>query len=107
MADESKDGGARLNLAGVIGFEGGVPNGYSAHPDGTHVVYPLGSTVVIKNMKTNAQAFLQGHTDRVSCVTVSKDGRYIASGQVTAMGFKVRTGVRVLRRATAAHCKSL
>jgi len=89
-ADESKEG-APLNLAGVIGFEGSVPNGFTAHPDGTHVVYPLGSTVVIKNTKTNKQAFLQGHTDRVSCVSVSKDGRYIASGQVTAMGFKVRS----------------
>lgn len=86
-ADESK-GGERLNLNGVIGFEGSVPNGYIAHPDGTHVVYPLGSTVVIKNTKTNTQAFLQGHTDRVSCVTLSTCGRYIASGQVTAMGFK-------------------
>lgn len=87
MADESKTG-ERLNLGGVIGFEGAVPNGFIAHPDGTHVVYPLGSTVVIKNTKTNTQAFLQGHTDKVSCVTLSNCGRYIASGQVTAMGFK-------------------
>ena len=32
--------------------------------------------------------FLQGHTDRVSCVAVSRSGRYLASGQVTHQGYR-------------------
>lgn len=65
-----------------------MSTGLIYHPDNVHVVYPLGSTVVIKNTRDNTQAFLQGHTDKVSCVALSADGRYVASGQVTAMGFQ-------------------
>lgn len=57
------------------------------HPDGENIVYSLGSTVVIRNIKTGKQVFLTGHTDRVSCFDISKDGKYIASGQITHMGF--------------------
>ena len=31
------------------------------HPDDTHIIYPLGSTIVIKNVEnTDDQVFLQG-----------------------------------------------
>uniref|UniRef100_A0A673Z952 Cilia- and flagella-associated protein 52 n=1 Tax=Salmo trutta TaxID=8032 RepID=A0A673Z952_SALTR len=51
-------------------------------------IYPLGCTVILKSLKDGKQEFLHGHTNNVSCVTVSKSGHYIASGQVTFMGFK-------------------
>ena len=60
------------------------------HPDGEHTVYPLGCSIVVENMKTRDQSFLNGHTNYISCLTVSKHGTYVASGQVTYMGFKVR-----------------
>ena len=41
-------------------------------------------------MNTKKQEFLTGHTNNVSCLAVSKSGRYLASGQVTHMGFKVK-----------------
>jgi hypothetical protein len=44
----------------------------------------------VKNVFKNTQAFLQGHTDRVSCLAVSSDGKRLASGQDIEMGFKVR-----------------
>ncbi|KAJ3195774.1 Cilia- and flagella-associated protein 52 [Irineochytrium annulatum] len=66
-----------------------VTQGLIKHPDGIHTVYSLGSTVVINDTrKPNAQEFLQGHTNVVSCLAVSRTGRYIASGQVTHMGFQ-------------------
>jgi hypothetical protein len=37
--------------------------------------------------RTHAQEFLQGHTDRVSALALSRSGRYLASGQVTHLGF--------------------
>jgi WD40 repeat protein len=67
----------------VIGFTGDVPNGL--------VLYPLGSTVVIRDISSGqSQRFLRGHSDAVSCIAVSPSGRYVASGQVTYMGFQVR-----------------
>uniref|UniRef100_A0A8C4XH24 Cilia- and flagella-associated protein 52 n=1 Tax=Erpetoichthys calabaricus TaxID=27687 RepID=A0A8C4XH24_ERPCA len=67
---------------------GNVPGGLIAHPDQKHVIYPLGSTVIIQSLTTQKQEFLQGHSNNVSCITVNRSGQYLASGQVTHMGFK-------------------
>nr|KAF6415330.1 cilia and flagella associated protein 52 [Molossus molossus] len=79
---------AELELQAVIGFNGHVPTGLKCHPDQEHLIYPLGCTVLIQAINTNEQNFLHGHGNNISCVTVSKSGAYIASGQVTFMGFK-------------------
>lgn len=79
---------APLELLATIGFGGTVPGGLIVHPSRRHMIYPLGSTVVVQDISTNKQSFLMGHTNTVSCVTVSKSGRYIASGQITHMGFQ-------------------
>lgn len=83
----------QLDLVSTIGFAGDVPGGLLMHPDGNHLIYPLGNTVVIVDLMTtkqdkSKQRFLSGHTDNVSCIAVSKSGRFVASGQVTHMGFK-------------------
>lgn len=85
----SKPAVASLPVSSVIGFSGAVPDGLHVHPDGQHLIYPLGSTVVIRKLhEVRAEAFLQGHSNRISCISVSPSGRYIASGQVTFMGFQ-------------------
>jgi WD40 repeat protein len=61
----------------------------NVHPDGQHIVYPLGCKVVVQNWKTKRQIFLSGHTNAISAIAVSPNGRYIASGQINYMGFKV------------------
>ncbi|KAK2514771.1 hypothetical protein Q9233_014773 [Columba guinea] len=68
---------------------GHVPCGLICHPDREHILYPLGCTVVIQHLDTKKQSFLHGHADNVSCVVVSRDGMYVASGQVTCIGFKM------------------
>ena len=45
------------------------------------MLYPLGSQIIVKNVMTNQQAFLEGHSNDVSCLAVSKDGRTLATGQ--------------------------
>ena len=65
-----------------------MPGGLLVHPDKEHIVYPLGNTIVVKNLSTHLQRFLSGHNDNVSCVAISKTGCNIASGQHTHMGFK-------------------
>lgn len=66
---------------------GSVPGGLLMHPDG-NLIYPLGNTIVVKNIANSKQEFLSGHTDNVSCVAISRSGQYVASGQSTHMGFK-------------------
>eukprot|EP00744_Colponema_vietnamica_P001007 GILI01001730.1.p1 GENE.GILI01001730.1~~GILI01001730.1.p1 ORF type:complete len:617 (-),score=150.79 GILI01001730.1:220-2070(-) len=76
-----------LELQAVVGFKGSVPGGLILHPDNEHLIYPLGSTVVIRNIVSKNQTFLQGHDDQIACISVSNSGRLIASGQKTHMGF--------------------
>eukprot|EP01062_Namystynia_karyoxenos_P031385 TRINITY_DN2327_c0_g1_i4.p1 TRINITY_DN2327_c0_g1~~TRINITY_DN2327_c0_g1_i4.p1 ORF type:complete len:664 (+),score=248.70 TRINITY_DN2327_c0_g1_i4:80-1993(+) len=79
----------RLAVDSVIGFGGTVPGGMSIHPSGGHLIYTLGSCLVIREIgNPRADEFLLGHTGPVSCVAVSRTGRYVASGQTTHMGFQ-------------------
>jgi WD40 repeat protein len=77
LADECKE----LNLESVIGFNGEVPGGLQYTSCGGYVFYPLGSIIVVRNISTGKQAFLEAHTDNVSCICASKDNSYLASGQ--------------------------
>ncbi|XP_020794135.2 cilia- and flagella-associated protein 52 [Boleophthalmus pectinirostris] len=77
-----------LELESAIGFSGHVVSGLRVHPNKNHLIYPLGWTIIIKRIKDGKQDFLHGHNNNVSCLTVSKGGQYIASGQVNFMGFK-------------------
>lgn len=86
---ENKQFPQELELTGVIGFNGGVRDGLILHPGDKHIIYPLGSTIVIKHLLENTQAFLQkgGHDKSISCLTLSVTGKYLASGQHAHMGF--------------------
>merc|ERR1719446_1544827 len=76
-----------LELQACIGFKGTVPSGLILHPDDAHLIFPLGCTVVVRNLLEKTQSFLQGHDNQVNCITVSPSGDYLASGQKTFMGF--------------------
>lgn len=73
-----------------INHTGRVNQSLILHPDGEHLIYAVGSAVVIRN-KNDAHGFqhiLQGHSNSITCLAVSKSGRYIASGQQTHMGYQ-------------------
>ncbi|XP_068178405.1 cilia- and flagella-associated protein 52 [Antennarius striatus] len=80
----------QIELEAVIGFTGHVPSGLWVHPDSEHLIYPLGHTIILKTIKDGKQEFLHGHTNNVSCISVSKSGSYIASGQVDFLGFEAK-----------------
>lgn len=72
-------------------FIGQVSKGYLRHPDGKYIVYPVGSTVVIKDPKSpKSQTFLNGHSNIITSLAISPSGKYIASGQQTHMGYQVQ-----------------
>ncbi|NWZ32016.1 CFA52 protein, partial [Asarcornis scutulata] len=72
----------------LLAFVGHIPFGLICHPKKEHLLYPLGCTVVIQELASKKQVFLHGHTNNVSCIVVSRSGTFVASGQVTFMGFK-------------------
>jgi len=76
-----------LELQAVIGFRGAVRHGLILHPDNEHLIFPLGSTVVVRNLIKRTQLFLQGHDNEINCITCSQSGKLLASGQRTHMGF--------------------
>lgn len=77
-----------LELLSLIGFNGNPLSSLILHPDGIHLIYPLGNNITAYNWSTKAQRFFEGHTNVISAVTVSKCGKYVCSGQVNYMGFR-------------------
>lgn len=77
-----------LDLSAVIGFQGKVNSGLQLHPDNEHIIFPLGTTIVVRHIISRTQKFLRGHDNDISVITVSNTGKYIASGQRTHMGFQ-------------------
>jgi len=77
-----------LKIKSVIGFSGTIHRGLHYTPCGKYIVFPLGSFIVIKNIRTEKEAFLDGHSKDVSCIAMSHDGQKLASGQVNFLGVK-------------------
>lgn len=47
---------------------GKIRNSLILHKSDTHIIYPLGSTIVIRNVEdATDQTFLQAHTQRITC----------------------------------------
>lgn len=75
-----------LELQSSIGFDGKPMNGLVLHPDGVHLIYPLGTNITAYNSSTRTQRFFEGHTNVISAVAVSRTGRYVGAGQVNHLG---------------------
>lgn len=70
-----------VELEHAIGFAG-VSAGLHYLPDGENFVYAAGGCIVICNFDDpHQQHFLRGHDQNVTCMSISKSGRYLASGQ--------------------------
>jgi hypothetical protein len=59
-----------------------VAGGLVAHPNGQHVVYPMGTKLVVQDWESGDQSLLEGHTSEISAVAVSTCGKFLASGQI-------------------------
>jgi WD40 repeat protein len=73
----------------AFSLTGKISNALRYSPCGKYIIYPLGSFVVLKNVVTEKEAFFDGHSSEISCLAISKDGNYLASGQINLMGVKV------------------
>ena len=59
-----------------------IPKGAIFHPNGQNYLFAAGGNIVIAHLTDNhGQEFLRRHDDYITAVALSKNGRYIASGQ--------------------------
>lgn len=80
---------AALKIKSVIGFNGKVSRALHYTPCGKYIVYPLGSFLVLKNLVTDKEAFIDGHNNSISCVAMDVNGSRVATGQISLTGIKV------------------
>ncbi|CAM9237984.1 unnamed protein product, partial [Ectocarpus fasciculatus] len=70
-----------MELEHAIGYSD-LAGGLYYHPNGTHLVYAAGGTVVICDFSDpHTQQMLAGHDGMITCIALGSSGRYIASGQ--------------------------
>ena len=73
---------ATFELEHAIGYSGSVPGSLFAHPNGQDLIYAAGGCIVACDKSDpHKQTFFRGHDADITCLTVSKSGRFIASGQ--------------------------
>lgn len=78
-----------LQLETSIGFSGRVPAGLCVHPNKEQIIYPLGCALVLEKIAgKKSQQFLVGDNNNISCVAVSRSGKYIATGVSTHQGYQ-------------------
>ncbi|XP_068149093.1 cilia- and flagella-associated protein 52 [Drosophila tropicalis] len=78
----------QLRPRAIFGINGKVENGVRQHPTTGDIIFALGNKIGIADYKKNTQEFVAGHTNTISCLDVSKSGKYLASGQINHMGFR-------------------
>jgi len=86
-----------LPLKRILGYNGNVKNGLHVVEGDKYpsIIYPLGSATIKECLspKNQTQAFFRGHSNPVSAIVVSPCGKFLASGQVTHMGYKAAVHV--------------
>lgn len=68
--------------------QGDVVEGLLLHPDNEHLLFPLGSTIIVRHVVSRTQFFLKGHDNEITTLCCSKSGKFVASGQKTYQGLK-------------------
>ena len=78
----------------IQSFSGHVSRGLVTVPDVPLAFYPLGSTVIVRHLRHGEggkQSFLTGHQHPISCVAISKSGKFVATGEEHEIGTKVHS----------------
>jgi len=73
---------SKIELFHGIGYNGSIVNSLILHPNLVEYIYLAGGVIVIAEMNDpNKQYFLRGHDNEVRTISLSKNGKLLASGQ--------------------------
>jgi len=71
-----------LELQHAMGYNGNIPKSIILHNNLVEYLYIAGSYIVSTEMnEPNKQSILRGHDDVVTCMTLSNNGKLLATGQ--------------------------
>eukprot|EP00741_Cyanophora_paradoxa_P019975 tig00021179_g19279.t1 len=72
-----------IELEHAVAYSTNARRSLYLHPNGRDAVFAAGGCVVISDLEDpHNQTFLRGHDDRITCMSLSRSGRLLASGQV-------------------------
>ncbi|GFO23380.1 WD repeat-containing protein 90 [Plakobranchus ocellatus] len=74
-----------MKLKKIVGFGGATYQDALWSSDGSSIVYPCHAVVVCQVIATGQQRFFIGHTDKVSCLSLTVSCTLLASGQTGPM----------------------
>lgn len=80
----------KLKVMGIIGFNSRILDCIHLHPDDQHFIYSLGRSVLVREVTCKKQYQFEGHNDNISVIKISKDGRFIASGEKNNKGIEAK-----------------
>ena len=70
-----------IELEHAIGYSGTIVKAVWFHPNGRDFIYISGGCVVISNLEdTHDQKFLRGHDNQITSLSISPNGKYLATG---------------------------
>ena len=99
-----------LRLRRIVGFGGSTYRDALWTQDGTTVVYPCHAVVVAMKIRNGHQRFFIGHTDKVSCLSLTGNSELLATGQTGQLSvvriWKTLTGECLALCKTHAHSLS-
>ncbi|KAJ8318923.1 hypothetical protein KUTeg_004014 [Tegillarca granosa] len=85
-----------LKLKRIVGFGGSTFRDALWTVDGSMVVYPCHAVVIAMKVSNGHQKFFIGHTDKVSCISMTGNSNLLASGQTGPLSvvriWKFQTG---------------
>ncbi len=71
-----------LELQHAMGYNGNIPKSVILHNNLVEYIYIAGSYMVVTEMnEPNKQLIMRGHDDLVTCMTLSNNGKMLATGQ--------------------------
>ena len=70
-----------MEVDGNIGMNCRTNNCMVIHPAELHMIYAVGSLLVVKSVDSDRDRYLVGHSSSITYITVSKNGNLIGSAE--------------------------
>lgn len=81
--NETQPAKVKLEISHIFGLQCDTTRSSVKYNFQGDVIYPASKYVCVYNKKSNSQTYFEGHSHALSCLTVSTDGKLVASAEKT------------------------